>query len=124
MRTLMHPDMRAEINDPAKNFYDPPDVFNPYLHPPASAVDVLSIVEAGVDFKSVLVPDYTSFYKTPSFSEPPSVTVGKGYRLDTMTGDAYCDGSVNSFCNKGKDHSCLLYGHNDNRNGYLHHSYR
>jgi hypothetical protein len=124
MRTLMHPDMRAEINDPRKNFYDPPDVFNPYLHPSASAVAVLSIVEAGVDFKSILVSDYTSFHKTPSFSEPPSVTVGKGYRLDTMTGDAYCDGSVDSFCNRGKEDQCLLSGQNDNRNGYLHNSYR
>eukprot|EP00980_Cylindrotheca_fusiformis_P008142 scaffold1727_cov133-Cylindrotheca_fusiformis.AAC.45 len=122
LRTLMHPDMRAEINEPAKNFYNPPDVFNPALHPPPSAVDVLAIVEAGVDFKPVLVPDYTGFYKTPTFSKPPSVPVGKGNRLSTLAGDEFCDGTVDSFCDRRKGNHCLLYGHNDKRNGILHNS--
>lgn len=120
----MHPDMKAEINKAPKNSYEPPDVFNPALHPPPSAVDVLSIVEAGVDFNSILVPDYTGFYKTPTFSDPPSVTVGKGIQLETFAGDDRCDGTIDSWCNRGKNSKCLLYGHNDNRNGYLQHGLR
>lgn len=34
--------------------YDPPDVFNHHLHPPEGALDVLQIVENGVEFASNL----------------------------------------------------------------------
>ena len=109
---------RKEINDPPAPVYMPPDVFNPSLHPPKGAVDVLNIVEAGVDFSSILNPDYHSnYYKVPKFRTEPMKTPGKGFMLDTYPGDEYCDGSVDSWCNKGKDNDCLLYGHNDGRNG-------
>jgi hypothetical protein len=116
----MPPEMAANINSAAKNIYNPPDVFNPALHPPVGAIDVLSIVEAGVDFKSVLDPSYANeFYKKPSFASPPKVPVGKGVNLKTHAGDDFCDGSVGSFCQKGSDQDCLLSGHNDGRNGLV-----
>jgi hypothetical protein len=117
IRTLMRPEMRAVVGEGPPNVYNPPDVFNPALHPPPGAVDVLSIVEAGVDYQSVLVPDYTDFFKKPTFSGPPKVPIGKGAELHTQSGDDFCDGSVDSFCKRDGDSKCLLYAHNDGRNG-------
>jgi hypothetical protein len=119
----MRPEMLAEINDPPETVYNPPDVFNPSLHPPPGAIDVLKIVEAGVDFRSVLNPDYTSFYKKPTFANPLKVPVGKGVQLDTQAGDTTCDGSVDSWCKRSEESTCLLYGHNDGRNGLKYNSY-
>jgi hypothetical protein len=117
----MRPEMLANINQAKKNDYEAPDVFNPSLHPPPGAIDALSIVEAGVDFKSVLAPDYTTeYYKKPTFANPPKVPVGKGICLSTKVGDTYCDGSVDSFCNRGEDNRCLL---NDGRHGLIFDSY-
>jgi hypothetical protein len=115
----MRPEMRAVVGEPMPNVYNPPDVFNPDLHPPVGAIDVLNILEAGVDFKSALSPDYTDFYKKPTFPDPPKVPIGKGTTLRSHAGDAFCDGSVDSFCNRGQDNTCLLYAHNDGRNGIL-----
>jgi len=39
--------------------------------------------------------------------------------LSTKAGDDFCDGSVDSFCDRGAGNGCLLYGHNDGRNGLL-----
>jgi len=91
------------------------------LHPPAGAVDVLNIVEAGIPFTSVLVPDYTHFYPKPKFEKNPILPVGKGYYLDTNAG--FCDGSVDSWCKRQADNDCLLYGHNDGRKGIFMDSY-
>lgn len=119
IRTLMPPEMLAQINDPLPNIYDPPDVFNPSLHPPEGDVDVLSIVEAGVPFPSILAPSYAQrVYAQPKFAKPPQVPVGKGIVLETKAGDEFCDGSLHSFCNRGEDNSCLLSAHNDGRNGF------
>jgi hypothetical protein len=115
----MPPEQAATIDPTEKNIYDPPDVFNPDLHPPPGEIDVLNIVEAGVDFKSTLSPDYTHFYKKPKFSNPPQVPIGKGISLNSYAGDAFCDGSVDSFCNRGAANKCLLPGHNDGRLGLL-----
>lgn len=119
----MPPEMLAEINKPGRNSYEGRDVFNPVLHPPEGAIDVLSIVEAGVDFKSVLYPDYRSFYRTPTNSKPPFDTIGRGNHLATVAGDEYCDGTVDSTCDRSRGNSCLLSGHNDNRNGIMYHAY-
>lgn len=114
----MPPEMLANINEALPNIYDPPDIFNPSLHPPEGAIDVLSIVEAGVPFRSILAPTYAqNVYKKPIFSKPPLVPVGKGVVLETKSGDQYCDGSLDSFCSRGEDNSCLLSAHNDGRNG-------
>lgn len=117
----MHPDMRGNINDATPNMYEPPDVFNPSLHPPEGEIDVLSIVELGVPFQSLLGPNYAEgVYRRPTFSNPPSVIpFGKGTLLDTAAGDDYCDGSVDSWCKRAAYESCLLRAHNDGRNGLL-----
>lgn len=117
LRSLMSPQMLEHINDPPRTFYDPPDLFNSNLHPAPGEIDVLNIVEAGVDFRSTLNPDYTAFYKTPTFEKPPQVPIGKGAQLVTKAGDHTCDGTVDSWCARGYDSPCLMYGHNDGRNG-------
>ncbi|KAL3936820.1 MAG: hypothetical protein SGARI_002396, partial [Bacillariaceae sp.] len=80
----------SEINDPPPVLYEGPDVFNKDLHPPPGALDVLNIVEGGIDFVPNLVPDYVQYLKKPKFEKAPSVTVGKGHYLQTYAG--YCDG--------------------------------
>ncbi len=114
----MPPEMLANINDASPNIYHPPDVFNPALHPPEGELDVLSIVEAGVPYQSILAPTYAeNVYKRPSFPKPPQVPVGKGIVLETKSGEEFCNGSLDSFCSRGDDDSCLLSAHNDGRNG-------
>lgn len=121
IRSLMPESMMNELNPHPALLYQPPDVFNPNLHPPKGAVDVLNIVEAGVDFTDNLIPDYTAFYPKPKFQKPPTQSPGKGHQLLTYAG--FCDGSVDSWCQKSADNSCLLYNHNDGRNGILFNSY-
>ena len=110
--------MLVNVNAAPSNIYEPPDVFNPSLHPPVGEVDVLSIVEAGVPFKSILAPVWAQeVYKRPQFSVPPRVPLGQGVQLDTRAGDEFCDGSLDSFCSRGAGDTCLLRAHNDGRNG-------
>ena len=122
IRAIMPPEQQKAIQLPQdfRNIYKAPDVFNPDLHPPKGAIDVLNIVEAGsVPFPNIIIPDYVSkFYQAPltkhTRSEQPP---GLGIALGTVAGDEFCDGTVDSFCNKGKTNNCLLYNHNDGRNG-------
>lgn len=116
---MMPPEQAADIGESERPVYNPPDVFNPALHPPPGAIDVLNIVENGVPFKSVLNPDYTHFYPKPKFASPPKVPIGKGITLNALAGDEYCDGSVDSWCSRSASSNCLLYAHNDNRAGLL-----
>jgi len=81
----------------------------------------LNIMEAGVPYTSILVPDYTHFYPKPKFEKNPTLPIGKGYYLNTYAG--LCDGSVDSWCNKQANNDCLLYGHNDGRGGIKMDSY-
>ena len=111
IRSIMPEAQRKEINDPPDMVYKPPDVFNPSLHPPKGAIDVLNIVEAGVGFASTLNPDYHSkFYKKPKFAANPIKTPGKGHLLTSFAGDDYCDGSVDSWCNKGPEQGTASLG--------------
>lgn len=121
IRSLMHPEMAALVPTPDRPLYDPPELFNADLHPPPGEIDVLNIVEAGVDFKSTLNPDYAhQYYKTPDFAKKTSnIPFGKGVGLSTVAGDEYCDGSADSFCQKGPHDTCLLAGTNDSRNGLI-----
>lgn len=117
IRSIMPPSQAQQVNDPPQNVYEE-DVFNPDLHPPAGALDVLNIIEAGVPYTSIMDPDYiTQFHPKPKFEKDPTLQVGKGYWLNTYAG--VCDGSVDSFCKKQEDEDCLLYNHNDGRNGLM-----
>ena len=120
IRTLMPPSIAEHMNDPPETIYES-DVFNQNLHPPAGAIDVLNIIEAGTPYTPILVPDYTHFYPKPKFEKDPTLPVGKGYHLATYAG--FCDGSVDSWCKREDGESCLLYGHNDGRNGIMMDSY-
>lgn len=120
IRSLMPPAMAQTIPESERPLYSPPEQFNPDLHPPPGAIDVLNILEAGVDFKSVLNPEYaSSYYKKPTFANPPKMPFGKGVGLSTKAGDEFCDGTIYSFCDKGSSNNCLLLDHNDGRGGLV-----
>jgi hypothetical protein len=120
VRSLMPLEMAQSIPESDRPLYNPPERFNPDLHPPPGSIDVVNILEAGVPFKPILNPDYgSSYYKKPSFAKPPKMPVGKGVGLVTKAGDEYCDGTIYSFCDKGPSNNCLLLGHNDGRGGLV-----
>jgi hypothetical protein len=113
----MPPEQLKYVNEPPENAYEAPDVFNPYVHPPKGEIDVLSIVEAGPDYRPIMAPSYLDRYD----SSTPGLTTmtqepGKGTYLETKCG--YCDGSLDSFCGHCTGSTCLLYGHNDGRHGF------
>ena len=119
LRTIMPTAMKEFIGEPPPNVYEAPDVFNPTIHTPLGEIDVLNIVEAGPEFKSVMDPQiYKDFYETP---KDDSITLkpGKGNRLSVFPGADRCDGTIDSWCNRGPANACLMYGHNDGRLGIL-----
>jgi hypothetical protein len=117
IRSLMPPVLAESVGESERPLYYPPAGFNPDLHPPPGSIDVLNILEAGVDFKSVLNPDYaTPYYKKPTFANPPKMPPGTGIGLVSTPGDELCDGTIYSWCGKGAGNNCLLLGHNDARN--------
>ena len=116
---MLREEQRANLTLP-DNFYEPPDIFLPFLHPPDGEIDVLNIVEMGTVFEPVNVPDYSSdVYKKPTFSNPPKVPLGKGLGILGKAGDPFCDGSVHSWCGRGRGDLCPLSGHNDGRNAIV-----
>jgi hypothetical protein len=120
----------------APNAYDPPDVDNPYLHvhlSDASAVDVLAIVENGVDFQPSiariteaakseqaysLAQQAATAAQTTGKSVNPAIQGGFGWELHSVASDN-CDGTYDSFCNRGPANDCLLAGYNDGKYGLL-----
>ena len=108
---------------PRPALYDPPDVFNPNLHAPEGSFDVLAVVESGGPFAPnfgrirrrmslpVAKPDFPP-ERTPMNAE---VKPGKGWVLNS--GTERCDGEYDSWCNRIPSNTCLLYAHNDGREG-------
>ncbi|KAL7579687.1 hypothetical protein ACA910_021834 [Epithemia clementina (nom. ined.)] len=117
------------------NLYDPPDVYIRELDPPDGQVDVLAIVENGVDFpvNLVRVTDSAQDMQGRDFSQlgeqegkgskhkPSIITGGKGWQLggtpDDSAGTDNCDGEHDSWCHRVGP--CLTYGHNDQRTGLV-----
>jgi hypothetical protein len=104
--------------------YDPSDVYNPKLHPPPGEIDVLAIIENGVDFAPNLARIRDSRQKM-SFQQPPSgnsinpaIVPGKGWSLHSVGSDN-CDGMYDSHCSRGDGNDCLLYAHNDGRHAII-----
>jgi hypothetical protein len=123
LRTIMPTAMKELIGDPAPNAYEAPDVFNPTIHPPLGEIDVLNIVEAGPDFKSVMDPQiYKDFYETPK-DNSMILKPGQGNALSTVCGADRCDGTLDSWCKRCAGYHCLRSGQNDGRNGLLMDSY-
>lgn len=109
--------MKDIVGEPEPNVYQPPEVFNPTIHPPLGEIDVLNIVEAGPEFKSVMDPQiYKDYYETVK-DHSVILKPGKGTSLHTYNGADRCDGTIDSWCNRGPTNQCLMYGHNDGRNG-------
>jgi hypothetical protein len=122
IRSLIKASGNVPVSVP--NLYDPPDVYNPKLHPPPGEIDVLAILENGVDFAPNLARIRDSSQKM-SFQPPPSgnsinpaIVPGKGWFLSSVGSDN-CDGMYDSHCSRGDDNSCLLYAHNDGRNAIV-----
>jgi hypothetical protein len=116
-----------QIEAPAKNAYDPPNVRLPFLEEPYGDVDYLNIVENRVDFvpniariqtasqgRRMMVNNEQNCYRTLSKG---SIVPGLGWTLDTHAAPHLCDGSYDSFCNIKESESCLLSGHNYDRGG-------
>jgi hypothetical protein len=106
--------------------YDPPDVWNPNLHPPEGSVDVLAVVENGIPFtpnpgrilrRNALGPT-NPFVPSVGSSVNPDISVGQGWDLGVPNvGNTMCDGEYDSWCNRGRNQPCVLYAHNDGRGG-------
>jgi hypothetical protein len=119
LRTIMPAAMKEIVGEPEPSAYEPPDVFNEFIHPPLGNIDVLNIVEAGPDFKSVMDPQiYRDFYDETPKDNSMIMKPGKGVCLHTKIAADLCDGTIDSFCDRGPGNACLLYGHNDGRNGH------
>ena len=119
LRTIMPTAMKEIIGEPPLNLYEAPDVFNPTIHPPLGEIDVLNIVEAGPEFKSVMDPQiYKDFYETPK-DDSIILKPGKGNSLAVVPGADRCDGTIDSWCSRGAGNNCLMYGHNDFRLGVM-----
>jgi hypothetical protein len=124
LRSLMPPEMLENINRGQENVYGPPDVRIPILDPPPGDLDVLVIVERGSDYTPLLAPTALAFYPDahPGIKTPSSqIRPGKGISLESREG--FCDGTLDSFCSRGPDQTCLLRGHNDGRGGLVFDSY-
>ena len=109
---------------PVKSDYDPPDVYNPMLHPPQGSPDVLSCLESGVEFAPNLgrIRRYQQLSLTnPSVNKggssvEPRIKPGRGWEDEKRPGKDMCDGEYDSWCNKGQPaNACLLTCHNDGR---------
>jgi hypothetical protein len=118
------------VPEPKKNVYDPPDVHNPNLDVPTDAVDLVAIVENGIDFvpnraradaiaveKRRLVSSRRVESTTRDLSVNPDIAPGQGWGLNSYSAPNNCDGTYDSFCGRDDGNQCLLYGHNDNRGG-------
>jgi hypothetical protein len=115
------------VQEPWPNIYDPPDPHFDNFDAPAGEIDVLNILENGIDFE----PNQARREVIDGLRDPllrrqltPSrmpvtygLEPGQGWSLFTSSAPDNCDGSYDSFCNRGSDNDCLLSGHNDNRGG-------
>lgn len=109
------------------NMYDPPDIRNPRFDAPDGHIDVLNIIENGIEYSPNRARqeaiDGTRRPSRRSLEERKPVTSGllpgKGWYVRTMSAPDNCDGSWNSFCGRSASSDCLLSGHNDDRGGIL-----
>lgn len=107
--------------------YDPPDVYHPDLHPPEGSIDVLAIVESGVEFtpnlgrirRRMTLPPVNKEHSQVGSSVNSKIVPGKGWGLNAVPTTNMCDGEYDSWCNRGEENRCLMYGHNDGRNGIM-----
>jgi len=115
------------VPQPKPNLYDPPDVYIPAFDAPDGEIDILSIIENGVQF----VPNKARVKALAGDLDPlrhrqlaagrkpitSNLEPGQGWDLMTKSAADNCDGSWDAFCGRSADSRCLLYAHNDNRGG-------
>ena len=99
------------VPQPGPNLYDPPDVRVPAFDAPDGEIDILSIIENGVDF----VPNKARVKALAGELDPlrhrqlaagrkpitSNLEPGQGWALDTKSAPDNCDGSWDSFCGQG-----------------------
>jgi hypothetical protein len=120
------------VPEPKPNIYDPPETYIPLFDPPKGEVDVLQIIENGLDYlpnkarrEAVLgqrVPSRQLAENRPKIleaSKKSGIVPGQGWSLSTNSAPDNCDGSWDSFCGHSADNNCLLTGHNDYRGGLI-----
>jgi hypothetical protein len=122
IRSIMK--LGGTIRKPPANHYDPPDVPMAHAEIPDGQVDVLSIIESGVDFATNRArKKHAEWLLNPpayEFKSQNYITPGKGtYPSNSVGASDNCDGTWDSFCNRAASSQCLLWHHNDGRNGLL-----
>ena len=121
IRSILHADV--DVPDVEPNVYDPPDVYNPAMDPPDGHVDFVAIMESGNDFQPLPMRRkyLTNQIQPPSMERVAAekrvsgLPPGKGWDLIVNPAADNCDGTYDSFCNRGAHSACLLYAHNDGR---------
>lgn len=105
------------------------DVYHPDLHPPEGELDVLAILESGVEFapnlgrirRRMTLPPANNEVKVGGSSVDSKIVPGKGWYYGLPTGTDMCDGEYDSWCKKNDldPNACLMYSHNDGRSGLV-----
>jgi hypothetical protein len=129
------------------NIYDPPEPHIAAFDAPDDQLDLLSILENGVDFvpnrarQEVLLgyrrpgrhrflADTNATMANASSNMPvveqqlpvrkpitSGLEPGQGWSISTKSASDNCDGTWDSFCGRSADNDCLFNGHNDVRGG-------
>ncbi|GKY98310.1 hypothetical protein MPSEU_000788600 [Mayamaea pseudoterrestris] len=104
------------------NVYDPPDVEYSFADPPIGEVNSLQVIENGHEFTVNLARkkhvDMLANASPIEFKSKDFMPPGRGLALiDTPAASDNCDGTYDSWCNRGAEESCLLHHHNDGRGG-------
>ena len=117
----------VHIDNLKPNLYDPPDVRVPAFDAPDGEIDILSIVENGVDFipnrargkalRGEIEPLRRQLHEVKRRRILSDLEPGQGWYLDAKSAPDSCDGSYDSFCGRSADSNCLLHAHNDYRGG-------
>uniref|UniRef100_A0A7S2K2H7 Uncharacterized protein n=1 Tax=Leptocylindrus danicus TaxID=163516 RepID=A0A7S2K2H7_9STRA len=110
--------------------YEPPDVEIPALQVPEESVNVRVVASLGstpgsrflrehqLSNDRDLPPSGRSELSASSFSSRSLFQIGRGTSIYEHP-SGYCDGSYQSWCDRGKKSRCLLSGHNDHRGGLM-----
>jgi hypothetical protein len=122
------------------NVYDIPEPHLAIFDAPDGQLDLLSILENGMDFvpnraRGEVLTGYRRQSRNRVLPETNTATVdsalgfadrkpitsglepGQGWSLHTKSAADNCDGTWDSFCGRSADNNCLFNGHNDLRGG-------
>lgn len=114
-----------QLPQPRANIYDPPDVRLEVVEVPYGNSDYLAVVENGLPYWEFDAPapplpvarTGNQLIKVTVDAEGEEIVPGLGWGVTTLSSPESCNGTYDSFCGRGADNPCLLYGHNDFRGG-------